>query len=109
IRALGRLLRKESPEPPSPAAGTAGTADAAGHGRDRSKTAMRPISRWLNGPQGALRNDARRYGAAIAAVGATFAMTHLLLAFGFPVPRMLLYIAAVAVAARAGGLGPGVF
>jgi hypothetical protein len=36
-------------------------------------------------------------------------MTYLLLAFGFPVPRMLLYIAAVAVAARAGGLGPGVF
>ena len=44
---------------------------------------------------------------ALAAVAATFAITHLLLVFGFPVPRMLLYIAAVAVAARVGGLGPG--
>lgn len=106
IRAVGRLLRKESPEPPSLAASIA---DATGYGRDRAAAAMSQISRLLDGPRGALWNDARRYGAAIAAVGATFAMTHLLLAFGFPVPRMLLYIAAVAVAARAGGLGPGVF
>jgi K+-sensing histidine kinase KdpD len=50
-----------------------------------------------------------RYGWALAAVVATFAITHLLLAFGLPVPRMLLYIVAVAVAARVGGLGPGIF
>jgi K+-sensing histidine kinase KdpD len=36
-------------------------------------------------------------------------ITHLLQAFGFPAPRMLLYIAAVAVAARVGGMGPGLF
>jgi hypothetical protein len=40
---------------------------------------------------------------------ATYAITHLLLVSGFPVPRMLLYIAAVAVTARVGGLGPGAF
>jgi hypothetical protein len=56
-----------------------------------------------------LWSDVKRYGWALAAVVATSAITHLLLAFGFPVPRMLLYIAAVAVAARVGGLGPGVF
>jgi K+-sensing histidine kinase KdpD len=66
------------------------------------------VSGLLAGAQ-PLWRDAIRYGWALAAVVATFAITHLLLASGFPVPRMLLYIAAVAVAARAGGLGPGVF
>jgi SAM-dependent methyltransferase len=104
IRAIGRLLRKETVEPPSR---TAGTADAIGHGLDKAEAAISQISHLLDGPRGAIY--VRRYGWALAAVVATYAITHLLLAFGFPVPRMLLYIAAVAVAARIGGLGPGTF
>jgi SAM-dependent methyltransferase len=106
IRAVGRLLRTESVERPPL---VASAADATGHGLGKAEAAMSQISRLRDGPRGALWNDAWRYGQAIAAVVATFAITHLLLAFGFPVPRMLLYIAAVAVAARVGGLGPGVF
>ena len=106
IRAVGRLLRKESVERPSL---TASTADAIGHGLDKAEAAVSQISRLLDGPRGALWDDVRRYGWALASVVATYAITHLLLVFGFPVPRMLLYIAAVAVAARAGGLGPGAF
>jgi hypothetical protein len=51
--------------------------------------------------------DLKRYGGAIVLVIATFLLTRLLIASGVHVPRMLLYIAAVAIAARVGGLGPG--
>lgn len=106
IRAVGRLLRKEGVQRPSL---TASTADAIRHGLDKAEAAISQISHLLDGPRGALWDDVRRYGWALASVVATYAITHLLLVFGFPVPRMLLYIAAVAVAARAGGLGPGAF
>jgi SAM-dependent methyltransferase len=103
IRAAGRLLRKKSVERPPLAASAA---DAIGLGK--AEAAIRQIPRLFDGLRGPLWDDARRYGWAIAAVAATYAITHLLRGFGFPVPRMLLYIAAVAVVARAGGLGPGV-
>jgi hypothetical protein len=64
------------------------------------------IARVLRGPQW---DELRRYGVALAAVLATFMLTRLMIASGIHVPRMLLYIAAVAVVARVGGLGPGVF
>ena len=53
------------------------------------------------------RREIKRYGAALAIVVATFAVTRLLVASGVHVPRMLLYIAAVAVTTRAFGSGPG--
>jgi hypothetical protein len=106
IRAIGRLLRKANGGLPPL---TVGAADAIGHGLDKAEAVVSKISLSLDGPAGPRWDDARRYGWAIAAVGATFAITHLLHAFGFPAPRMLLYIAAVAVAARVGGMGPGVF
>lgn len=54
-----------------------------------------------------LPGDIKRYAAALATVLATFALTRLLIASGVHVPRMLLYIAAVAIATRAFGPGPG--
>jgi SAM-dependent methyltransferase len=107
IRAVGRLLRKQSLERLPLAASTA---EAIGLGLDKAEAAISQISHLLlGGPRGALWDDVRRYGWGLAAVVATYAITHLLLVSGFPVPRMLLYIAAVAVTARVGGLGPGAF
>jgi hypothetical protein len=105
IRAAGRLLRKKSPERPLV---IVGGADAPEHGLGTDEAAIARIRRLFGGPRGPLRDNVKRYGWAIAAVAATCAITHLLREFGFPVPRMLLYIAAVAVVARLGGLGPGV-
>lgn len=51
--------------------------------------------------------DIKGYGAALAIVLATFALTRLMIASGVHLPRMLLYIAAVAVVTRAFGSGPG--
>jgi len=103
IRLIGRMLRR-SAEGPGPAVHPAATRE----GFVQADTAATQVSGLLAGVR-PLWRDAIRYGWALAAVVATFAITHLLLAFGFPVPRMLLYIAAVAVAARVGGLGPGIF
>ena len=54
-------------------------------------------------------SETARYGWAAIAVAMCFALTSLLTLSGVRTPRMLLYIAAVAVAARLDGLGPGVF
>ena len=56
-----------------------------------------------------LASDAARYGWAVLAVTACLAVTSLLSFSGVRTPYMLLYLAAVAIAARLGGPGPGVF
>ena len=50
----------------------------------------------------------RRYGATAAALLAAFALSYLLVAHGMKLPRMLLYLALVAVTARFAGVGPAV-
>ena len=56
-----------------------------------------------------LASDAARYGWAVLAVTACLALTSLLAFSGVRTSYMLLYLAAVAIAARLGGPGPGVF
>ncbi|MEJ0077778.1 MAG: methyltransferase [Alphaproteobacteria bacterium] len=53
------------------------------------------------------RWDIKGYGSALAIVLVTFGLTRLMVASGIHLPRMLLYIAAVAVATRTFGPGPG--
>jgi SAM-dependent methyltransferase len=51
--------------------------------------------------------DIKGYGSALAIVLVTFGLTRLMIASGIHLPRMLLYIAAIAIATRAFGPGPG--
>jgi SAM-dependent methyltransferase len=106
LRVAGQILRGA----PLADAAHVPAAVARGAPKDDARSHAGPARPWSHRDRlwAWLTSDLGRYGRAIAAVLAAFALTHLLTAYGIRTPRMLLYIAAVAVAARFGGLGPGV-